>query len=314
MTSKITTLSGMQCVVLGGGGFIGTHLCRALLTRGASVRGYSRSRTYPAALDGVTWTSGEFSDRTAVARALDGCDIVFHLLGGSIPDSSNKDPLGDLLSSAVPSLQLLEICRAAKVRKILFVSSGGTVYGIPNAIPIPETAPTDPISAYGISKLAIEKYLALYHHLHGQDFCVLRVANPFGPYQSPDRRQGLIASLMHRISRGQPIEIWGDGQVVRDYIYIDDVIEALLAAVTYGGSHTLFNVGSGIGRSVLEVVRDVAEALGQPDVQRIHKPGRATDVPVSILDIARIEREVAWSPRTDWARALRLTADWIRTI
>ena len=314
MTSKITTLSGMQCVVLGGGGFIGTHLCKALLTRGASVRGYSRSRTYPAALDGVIWTSGEFSDRTAVARAVDGCDIVFHLLGGSIPDSSNKDPLGDLLSSAVPSLQLLEICRAAKVRKILFVSSGGTVYGIPNAIPIPETAPTDPISAYGISKLAIEKYLALYHHLHGQDFCVLRVANPFGPYQSPDRRQGLIASLMHRISRGQPIEIWGDGEVVRDYIYIDDVIEALLAAVTYCGSHTLFNVGSGIGRSVLEVVRDVAEALGQPDVQRIHKPGRATDVPVSILDIARIEREVAWSPRTDWARALRLTADWIRTI
>ncbi len=314
MTSKITTLSGMQCVVLGGGGFIGTHLCKALLTRGASVRGYSRSRTYPAALDGVIWTSGEFSDRTAVARAVDGCDIVFHLLGGSIPDSSNKDPLGDLLSSAVPSLQLLEICRAAKVRKILFVSSGGTVYGIPNAIPIPESAPTDPISAYGISKLAIEKYLALYHHLHGQDFCVLRVANPFGPYQSPDRRQGLIASLMHRISRGQPIEIWGDGEVVRDYIYIDDVIEALLAAVTYGGSHTLFNVGSGIGRSVLEVVRDVAEALGHPDVQRIHKPGRATDVPVSILDIARIEREVAWSPRTDWARALRLTADWIRTI
>jgi UDP-glucose 4-epimerase len=200
------------------------------------------------------------------------------------------------------------------VRKIVFISSGGTVYGIPHEVPIPESASTDPISAYGISKLAIEKYLALYHYLYGCDYSVLRVANSFGPYQSPHRRQGLIAAFMHRIARGQAVEIWGDGRVVRDFVYIDDVIDAVLAAAVYGGSHRVFNVGAGIGRSVLEVVTDIADVLGRPDVAPIHKPGRATDVPVNVLNIALIQREFGWSPRTDWRQGLRLTADWIRSV
>jgi UDP-glucose 4-epimerase len=314
MHSKKSTLHGISCLVLGGGGFIGTHLCKALLRHGAQVRGFGRSRTEPGALAGVVWTSGEFADRAALARAVEGCEVVFHALGSSIPDSSNKDPLGDLLSSAVPALQLLEICRASMVRKVLFVSSGGTVYGIPRTIPIPESAPTDPISAYGISKLAIEKYLALYHYLYGCDYGVLRVANTFGPYQSPHRRQGLIAAFMHRIARGQPVEIWGDGKVVRDFIYIDDVIHAILAATVYDGPHHVFNVGAGVGRSVLEVVTDIANVLERPDVVPIHKPGRATDVPVNVLDIALIRRELGWSPRTDWWDGLRQTAEWVRNV
>jgi UDP-glucose 4-epimerase len=314
MHGKKTSLHGVNCLVLGGGGFIGTHLCQALLRLDAQVSGFGRSRTDPRALAGVVWTSGEFADRTALARAVEGCEVVFHLLGGSIPDSSNRDPLGDLLSSAAASLQLLEICRASMVRKVLFVSSGGTVYGIPRAIPIPESAPTDPISAYGISKLAVEKYLALYHYLYGCDYSILRVANTFGPYQSPHRRQGLIAAFMHRTARGQPVEIWGDGRVVRDYIYIDDVIDAILAAAGYDGPHHLFNVGAGVGRSVLEVVTDIAKVLGRPDIVPIHKPGRATDVPVNVLDITLIRRELGWSPRTDWRDGLQQTADWIRTI
>jgi UDP-glucose 4-epimerase len=302
----------MNCVVLGGGGFIGTHLCRTLRRNGAWVRGFGRSRTDPEALAGVPWTTGEFTDRGALASAVEGCEVVFHLLGGSIPDVSNKDPLGDLLGSVVPTLQLLEICRASRVRKIVFISSGGTVYGIPRAVPIPESAPTDPISAYGISKLTIEKYLALYRHLYGGDYSVLRVANTFGPYQSPVRGQGLVAALMHRIAQGQPVEIWGDGRIVRDYIYIDDAVEAVIAAAGYHGPHHVFNVGAGVGRSVLDVVTDIAEVLGRPNVVPIHKPGRATDVPINVLDITLIQRELGWSPRSNWTEALKLTADWIR--
>jgi UDP-glucose 4-epimerase len=314
MQTKKRTLRDINCLVLGGGGFMGTHLCQALLREGAQVRGFGRSRTDPGALAGVVWTSGEFADRTALARAVEGCEVVFHLLGGSIPDSSNRDPLGDLLSSVVPAMQLLEICRASNVRKVLFISSGGTVYGIPRAIPIPEFAPTEPISAYGISKLAIEKYLALYHHLYSCDFSVLRVANAFGPYQSPHRRQGLIAALMHRIVQEQPVEIWGDGRVVRDFIYIADVIDAVLLAATYDGPHHVFNVGGGVGRSVLEVVTDIADVLGCAKIVPIHKSGRATDVPVNVLDTALIHRELGWSARTLWLDGLRLTADWIRTL
>jgi UDP-glucose 4-epimerase len=305
-------LRGMSCLVLGGGGFIGTHLCRELRRHGARVHGFGRSRTSPEALAGIPWTNGEFTDRAALARAVEGSEVVFHLLGSSTPDSSNKDPLGDLLSATVPTLQLLELCRGSSVRKVVFVSSGGTVYGIPSLLPIPESAPTDPISAYGIGKLAVEKYLALYHHLHGNDFCVLRVANPFGPYQNPDRRQGLIAAFMHRLARDQPIEIWGDGKVVRDFIYIDDVIKALLAAVGYDGPHRVFNVGAGVGRSVLDVVQDIGRVLGRSQVVPVHKPGRAADVPVNILDIALIGREFGWAPQADWMQGLRETAEWMQ--
>ncbi|MBD0275188.1 MAG: NAD-dependent epimerase/dehydratase family protein, partial [Acetobacteraceae bacterium] len=148
-------LRGASCLVLGAGGFLGGHLCRDLLRRGASVHGFGRRRSYPEAVEGARWTTGEFSDRAALARAVDGAEHVFHLLGGTTPESSKKDPVADLTAGAGASLHLLEICRAAGVRKVVFLSSGGTVYGIPAAVPIREDAPTDPISAYGVSKLAV---------------------------------------------------------------------------------------------------------------------------------------------------------------
>lgn len=307
-------LRGASCLVLGAGGFIGGHLCRELRRRGASVHGFGRRRSYPEALEGVRWTTGEFSDRAALARAVDGAEHVFHLLGGTTPESSNKDPVADLTAGAVASLHLLDICRAAGVRKVVFLSSGGTVYGVPASTPIREDAPTDPISAYGVSKLAVEKYLHLYRHLHGLDHAVLRVANPFGPWQDPDRRQGVVPALMQAVLDGRPAEIWGDGRVVRDYLYAADAAEAVAEAAAYAGPHRVFNVGSGVGRSVLDILRDVAAALGRgaDAAAAVHKPGRATDVPVNVLDTSLIRREMGWAPRTGWAEALEATAAWLR--
>ena len=177
-------LDGASCLVLGAGGFIGTHLCRALVGAGARVHGFGRRPAFADGLPPIRFTAGEFSDRAALALAVDGAEIVFHLLGGTNPEVSNKDPIADLQTNAVASVQLLELCRAAGVRKIVFVSSGGTVYGAPGTIPIAETAPTDPISAYGINKLMVEKYLQLYAKLGGPDALSLRVANPYGAFQS----------------------------------------------------------------------------------------------------------------------------------
>lgn len=260
----------------------------------------------------MRWTPGQFSDRAALARVVDGAEYVFHLLGGSTPASSDKDPVADLIAGGVASLHLLEICRAAGVRKVVFVSSGGTVYGIPASVPIREDAPTDPISAYGISKLAVEKYLHLYHHLHGLEYAVLRVANPFGPWQDPHRRQGVVAALMQAALDGRPAEIWGDGRVVRDYLYAADVAEAIAHAAADTGAHRVFNVGSGIGRSVLDLVRDIGAASGRGHLAVVHKPGRATDVPVNVLDTSLIRREIGWTPRTGWTQALEATAAWLR--
>lgn len=306
-------LRGASCLVLGAGGFIGGHLCRELRRRGASVRGFGRHRAYPEALEGVRWTAGEFSDRAALARAVEGTEHVFHLLGGTTPESSNKDPVADLDSGTMASLHLLEICRAAGVRKVVFLSSGGTVYGIPASVPIREDAPTDPISAYGVSKLAVEKYLHLYRHLHGLDYAVLRVANPFGPWQDPDRRQGVVPALMQAVMDGRPPEIWGDGRVVRDYLYAADAAEAIAGAAVYAGAHRVFNVGSGVGRTVLDLLRDIGAALGRgTTLEAMHKPGRTTDVPVNVLDTSLIRREMGWAPRTGWAEALEATAAWLR--
>lgn len=305
-------LSGLPCLVLGGGGFIGTNLCSALVARGADVGAFGRHAHFPQALEGVQWVMGDFADRAAVARAVEGREIVFHLAAGSIPDSSNRDPLGDLQSNVAPTLQLLDICRSSGVRRVVFVSSGGTVYGVPYAVPIAETAATEPISAYGVSKLAIEKYLRIYQRLHGIEYQVARLSNPFGPYQRHDRRQGLVAALLYRALHGIPVEIWGDGGVVRDFLYIDDAIEALLMLAAYDGPHHVFNVGSGVGRSVLAVLADIGNVLGDRVIPRNFRSGRAADVPVNVLDIGLITQETGWVPKTPWQDALRLTAAWLR--
>ncbi len=306
------SLRGVDCLVIGAGGFIGTHLCQALVAEGARVRGFGRRVAYPKALGPVRFMTGDFSDRAALARAVEGAELVFHLVAASTPESSNKDPVADLEANVVATLNLLEICRTAGTRKLVFASSGGTVYGIPACTPIGEDAATDPISAYGISKLAIEKYLGLYSHLHGMDHVALRIANPFGPYQDPFRRQGIVAAMARSVLDGRPAEIWGDGSVVRDFLYAADAADALVLASRHDGVSPVLNVGSGVGRSMSEVLDSIGSVLGVGPIERVHKPGRPADVPVNVLDIGRIGRELGWTPRTEWHDALRLTIDWLR--
>jgi UDP-glucose 4-epimerase len=238
--------------------------------------------------------------------------VVFHLVGGSLPQSSNADPAADIYNSLLPTVRMLDACRAAGVSKVVFPSSGGTVYGCPRTVPIAETEPTDPIAAYGVSRLAIEKYLALYQRLHGLDYAILRIANPFGPGQLSRKGQGVIAALIKSALAGQTLEIWGDGEVVRDFVYVDDVIDSLMAVVPHAGPHRLFNVGHGVGRSINEVIADIEAMLGHGPLPRLYTPGRQADVPVNVLDIRLIQRELGWRPRTEWREALTRTADWVR--
>jgi len=304
-------LKGVPCLVLGAGGFIGAHLCQALVRAGARVHGFGRRPAFPQALPAIRFTAAEFTDRAALALAVDGAEIVFHLLGGTNPEVSNSDPIGDLQANTVASVHLLELCRAARVRKLVFISSGGTVYGVPTALPIREDAATNPISAYGINKLMVEKYLQLFAHLGGPRAVTLRVANPYGEFQNPFRRQGLIAALMETTLANRPVEIWGDGLIVRDYLYVGDLAEALVAASLYEGDESVFNVGSGVGRSVLEVLDAVCAALGRRPVAVLHKPARRADVPANVLDISKIATAMGWAPRTPWMDGLARSAHWI---
>ena len=259
----------------------------------------------------MRFTRGEFTDRAALAVAVDGAEVVFHLLGGTNPEVSNKDPVADLQANIIASVQLMELCRAAGVRRIVFVSSGGAVYGVTPPVPIAEDAATNPISAYGINKLMVEKYLQLFAYLNGPAAIILRVSNPFGPYQSPFRRQGLIAATIETVLAKRPVEIWGDGQVVRDFIYVGDLAEAMVAAASYDGPEQVMNVGSSVGRSVLDVVHAVRVALDRPEISVVHRTSRRADVPYNVLNTDRARHCLNWTPRSEWTASIRATAGWI---
>jgi UDP-glucose 4-epimerase len=300
-----------RCLVLGAGGFIGQTLCLALAEAGIAATGFGRAPIPPRSLGWIDWRSGDIEQLDDPGALVAGHTHLFDLIGAGLPNSSNDNPAQIVADGMPPRIRLLDACRRQRVRRIVFASSGGTVYGQAGAAPIPETAPTDPISAYGIGKLTAEKYLALYWHLYGLDYRILRIANAYGPHQHPLREQGLVASVLHRLMNDAPIPIWGDGAAVRDYIHIDDVIAAMLAtAFSDDPALRLCNVGSGTGRSVLSVIEDAGRLLGRsPRLE--HRPGRSADVATNILDSGRLRARTGWSPTVAWPDGLRGTASWL---
>lgn len=300
------------CVVLGGGGFLGVNLCRRLAASGARVRAFGRRCLFPQDLEGVEWRPGDFSDTAALTSALTSCESVFHLIHSYMPQSADLNMAEDVKQNVVSSLALLEISRRLGVKRIVFVSSGGIVYGPAGHVPTPEAAATDPISAYGISKLTTEKYLALYEHHYGLSFRVLRVANPFGPFQLPGKNQGVIATLISCALHDREFEIWGDGSAIRDYIYVDDVVDALLLAAADQSRERIFNIGSGQGRDLYQVIAEIEASLGVKLAVRRTK-GRLIDVPVSVLAIERARNILHWSPRTPFDVGIKQTIEWWRS-
>lgn len=302
-------LAHQRCLVVGGGGFIGTNLCRALVGRAATVRAYGRRMSFPNEMQGVEWQQGDFGDSDLLRKAIKGCDTVFHLANTNTPASSNADMIADLQDNVGNTLRLLDICRDLGVRRVIFLSSGGTIYGVPSIVPTPETAEVSPICAYGISKLSIEKYLYLYDHLYGLEHRVIRLSNPYGPYQVSVKNQGVVSAFVSRALSNQVIEVWGDGSVVRDYIYIDDVVDALLMSAVHAGDERIFNVGSGEGTSLRELLHSIECVLGQA-LRIQYTPSRSVDVPVSILNVERSHRDLNWQSNVSFAEGLRRTINW----
>lgn len=305
----------MRTLILGGNGFLGSHLTCALASAGHQVRVFDRPGSIPclAIPPGVEYVYADFSKQDAVEQALVGCDAVFHLLSTTLPKTSNDNPIYDLESNLVDTVRLLESAHRQGVRKILFASSGGTVYGVPLEIPIKENHPTEPVCSYGIGKLAIEKYLQLFEHLHGLTCCVLRIANPYGEGQSPTRAQGAISVFSYKALRGESVAVWGDGSVVRDYIYVGDVMTAFLKALTYEGEQRVFNIGSGSGYSVNDILNAI-ELVSTSAIKRNFLDARAFDVPVNVLDISLARQHLGWEPNVPLLEGLSRTMVWLGTL
>ena len=258
----------MKIVIFGGGGFIGSTIADRLLLDSHELRIFERPRVPPyrkfAESERVEWMTGDFSSTHDLCDAISDMDVVLHLVSTTLPKSSNDDPIYDVQSNVVATLQMLNAMVAHKVGKIVFISSGGTVYGNPTYLPIDEKHPTNPLVSYGITKLAIEKYLQMYSHLYGISAITLRVANPYGERQRIETAQGAVGVFLHHALKGLPIEIWGDGSVTRDYIHVSDVAEAFVRAVEYSGAKSLFNISSGTGTSLNELIGILEKMLDRP--------------------------------------------------
>jgi len=243
---------------------------------------------------------------------MDGVDILLPFSSAGLPATSNVDTAADIREHLVGNVNLFLEAARAGVKKIVFPSSGGAVYGNVTGLPASEGDRTDPISSYGITKLASEKYLGLFRHLYGIEYVVLRYANPYGSGQDHTRHFGAVGVFLNALADGRPIEIWGDGNIVRDFVYIDDAVDATLRAINYRGHRRVFNVGSGVGTTLLELV-SIAEAVSCKQATVVHYPSRQSDVMKIILDIREAKKELGWTPRTSLMEGVVKTWDSLRS-
>lgn len=303
--------------VVGANGFIGRHVVARLAAEGLPVRAISRRfdpdfETGPLAAQ-VAFVKADIRDPFASVAALQGATAVLQLVSTSSPGLRNDYLEADIADNVIPLVRFARDALAAGVGRYVFISSGGTVYGRPRAVPIAEDHPLDPLSSHGVTKLACEKYLGLLAATGGLQAVILRVSNPFGPGQTFRKGQGLVPAILERHARGQPVTVFGDGSARRDYVYIGDVVEAVLAAfrvpglgLAGGPERGVFNIGSGEGRSVLEILAAVEARLGVP-LAREHVPARPSDVEVNVLAIDRARAVLGWSPATPFETAMDRT-------
>lgn len=290
-------------LVVGGSGFLGRHLARALARREDSVLVVDMAAVPNGAgtiemriLDMTTLDEDGFD---AIVRDV---DVVHHCAWSTIPESANLDPRADLEVNLGMTLGLLDALKRRGEGRIVFCSSGGTVYGPLRCTPVAEDHPLDPINAYGVSKMAAEKYMQLYRTLYGVDARIARIANPYGAGQNPRKPQGVLGMIVHRALAQETIEIWGDGTQVRDFVHVADVVDGLIAladadiATLPPNVMAVFNFGSGVGSSLNEIVETVAEC-NLPEMNIHRMPGRAFDVKASVLDIGRAKQWLGWSPQ-----------------
>ena len=297
----------VRCCVIGGAGFIGAHVTKLLAASGRDVTVLGRSkRPSPTLPEGVTYVSGDYSDQSTLRSLLSRADSVVDLAYSTVPRTSFEDPIFDIVSNLPASVQLLQEAAAARIRKLVLVSSGGTVYGVARSLPISEDHSTDPISPYGITKLTIEKYARMFGVASGLPIVIVRPGNAYGEGQHAFSGQGFIATALHSICRRQAVGVFGPRGSIRDYVYVEDVARGIVAALDSGEAGEIYNIGTGEGRSnldVLEVIKPHARAAGY-ELQTMTLPSRPFDVPANVLDSRKLAAVSGWKPSVTFPQGI----------
>ena len=239
-------------------------------------------------------------------------DEVIDLAYSTIPKTSFEDPVKDISTNLPFGVSLLQVVSEASVRKMVIISSGGTIYGEPISVPISEGQPTNPVSPYGITKLALEKYALMFHHSNKLPVVIVRPGNAFGEWQKPFSGQGFIATAIVSILEQKEITIFGKHGTVRDYVYVKDIVRGIASALDKGIPGHCYNIGSGIGRTnsdVLNTIYPLAKAVGfNPKIRIL--PSRKFDVSVNVLDSKKLMDETGWRISVTFEDAIKKTWDW----
>lgn len=284
----------MKIILLGAAGFIGTNLVIELAKdKDNDITVVDRDKVFFKTLEDMSIPNlhivqFDFTMDVDYEHLVEGQNLVYHLVSTTVPATSNQHIVEELKGNVVLSANLFEACVRQGVEKIVFLSSGGTVYGKETECPLNEKTPTNPITSYGVQKVTIEKLLYLYNYMYGLDYRVIRLTNPYGPYQRPNGVLGAVTTFTYKALKGEEIQVYGDGSVVRDFIYIDDAINGIQKIVNGNDLHRTFNLGCGYGTSIRQVLETIEKAL---DIRLNvnYTKARKVDVPVNYLDIKRFE-------------------------
>ncbi|SFP76553.1 UDP-glucose 4-epimerase [Geopseudomonas sagittaria] len=298
----------MKVLVIGGYGFIGSHVSEELIRRGHYVRVYARRP--PLFKTSAEWFFGDFHDSAKLAESLVGIDVVVHSLSSTVPATSASDPVSDIQKNLVGTVVLLQLMKEVGVGRLIYLSSGGTVYGNPLVSPVVESHPLNPISSYGAVKVAIEKFIGVSQHSWGVVPIIFRPSNPYGERQGHGGVQGLISTILSNALRAEPTCIYGDGSSVRDYIYVKDLAVLIANSVEVGGEG-IYNAGSGRGFSVGEIISVIKKVTGLP-VPAKYLPARDFDVKEVVLESGSAMSAFGWRPTTSLEHGVKCHFEWLK--
>ena len=291
----------MHIIIVGGNGFIGRHFAARAQQAGHRITIVGRSRDYCGPHDYLPGGQVALAANTALLAQ---ADLVCHLASSSIPATANADPISDVQANLVDTLRLIEAMRGSGNGHLLYLSSGGAIYGAPACVPTGEDHPLEPLSAYGIAKLAVEKYLAMYARTGALRSIIIRPSNAYGSGQTSYGQLGAVTTFLNLSLSGETATIWGDGSVIRDYVHVSDLCELMLRAAEGRGTG-IYNCGSGRGISLLQLMTLIEGITGKP-IRRDMRPARSFDPREIVLDTSRAQAAFGWKPKVSLEAGIRM--------